>query len=174
LLDTACWVRHALLGLRDLLALKGIVRTDHGFILYVSSRQGANCPTCGRISRSRHSTYTRKLQDLPWQGKTVEIRLSAGRYRYRHRNCPRKIFTERLPRVARSYARQTSRLAEVVRIVGYATGGLPGQRLLERLAICVSDDTILRRIKAVVAETEAPPIRNIGVDDWAWRKGQDY
>ena len=58
-------------------------------------------------------------------------------------------------------------------MVGYAAGGLPGQRLLERLAICVSDDTILRRIKSACTDA-ATPIRNLGVDDWAWRKGQDY
>jgi transposase len=46
--------------------------------------------------------------------------------------------------------------------------------LLERLAICVSDDTILRRIKAAPAGPASAPIRNLGVDDWAWRKGQDY
>lgn len=103
----------------------------------------------------------------------MEIHLSASRYRCRHHDCPRKIFTERLPRVARSYGRQTTRLAEIIRVVGYAAGGLPAQRLLERLAILVSDDTVLRRIKAVSA-AGTQPIRNLGVDDWAWRKGQDY
>jgi transposase len=39
---------------------------------------------------------------------------------------------ERLPRIARVYARQTERAAEIV------------------------------------------PIRNLGVDNWAWRKGQEY
>jgi transposase len=68
----------------------------------------------------------------------------------------------------------TSRLAEIIRAVGYPPGGLPGQRLLERLAIRVSDDTILRRIKAAPADIATAQIRNLGVDDWAWRKGQDY
>jgi transposase len=47
--------------------------------------------------------------------------------------------------------------------------------LLIRLAIPVNDDTVLRRVK------QSPPeghvvgtIRNLGVDDWAWRKAQDY
>lgn len=155
------------------LSLKGIVRTDSRFVLYVRSRQPAICPACGRVSRSRHSTYLRKLQDLPWQGQPVEIQLSASRYRCRHRDCSRKIFTERLPRVVRSYGRQTARLAEIIRVVGYAAGGLPAQRLLERLAIYVSDDTVLRRIKAVPTDGSAL-IRNLGVDDWAWRKGHDY
>jgi transposase len=52
-------------------------------------------------------------------------------------------------------------------------GGLPGQRLLARLAIATSDETVLRRVRQKPAETVVP-VRNLGVDDWAWRKGQDY
>jgi transposase len=44
---------------------------------------------------------------------------------------------------------------------------------LERLAIRVSDVTVLRRIKAA-SGTPPDEVRNLGVDDWAWRKGQDY
>ena len=89
--------------------------------------------------------------------------------------CPRKVFCERLPGVARAYARQTDRTSEIVRVVGYVAGGRPGQRLLLRLAIETSDDTVLRRVKqAPTGSIEAGVIRNLGVDDWAWRKGQNY
>ena len=40
----------------------------------------------------------------------------------------------------------TMRLCEIVGLVGYALGGLPGERLLNRLGIKSSDDTVLRRI----------------------------
>jgi transposase len=36
----------------------------------------------------------------------------------------------------------------------------------------VSDDTILRAIKRVDVDTGAVPLRVVGVDDWAWKKGQ--
>ncbi len=55
---------------------------------------------------------------------------------------PSKIFTEGLPRVAPPYSGHTTRLTEIVELVGYSAGGLPGQRLLERLAICVSGDGV--------------------------------
>ena len=62
-----------------------------------------------------------------------------------------------------------------MRLVGYVAGGRPGQRLLERLSIAVSNDTVLRRIRQKPElEPSVLPIRNLGVDDWAWRKGQDY
>src|ERR687890_498154 len=59
--------------------------------------------------------------------------------------------------------------------VGYVAGGRPGQRLLIRLAIQTSDDTVLRRVRHSSADSDAgATICNLGVDDWAWRKGQDY
>ncbi len=69
----------ALLPDPQVLVLKGIVRTDSKFILYVNARQAAACPKCSRVSRSRHSSYVRRSQDLAWEGQTVEILLSAGR-----------------------------------------------------------------------------------------------
>jgi hypothetical protein len=88
---------------------------------------------------------------------------------------PCKIFCERLPRAARVYGRQTEHTSEIVRLIGYVAGGLPGQRLLDRLSIATSDDTVLRRVRQKPAQEIAVlPVRNLGVDDWAWRKGQDY
>lgn len=47
-----------------------------------------------------------------------------------------------MPGVARVYARQTDRLTDIIGVVGYIAGGLAGVRLLDRLAIQTSDDTI--------------------------------
>lgn len=156
------------------LVLETIEQSESHFLLSVHVEQVPCCPECGQRSRSYHSSYVRRLQDLPWQGLTVQILLRVRRFRCRNRGCPRKVFTERVEGIP-SYLRQTSRLAEIVRVVGYAAGGLPGARLLARLSIRTSDDTVLRRVK-----TPAPPadhsnsIEVLGVDDWAWRKGQSY
>jgi hypothetical protein len=75
--------------------------------------------------------------------------------------------------VAIAYARQTPRLKEIVRCVGFVTGGLPGSRLLARLAIAVSDDTVLRFVKLPSPDPDECPVRSLGVDDWGWCKGQD-
>jgi transposase len=54
-------------------------------------------------------------------------------------------------------------------------GGRPGERLMKRIGMPASDDTILRylkrRAKAGSAEASA---RLVGLDDWAWRKGSTY
>jgi len=114
------------------------------------------------------------MRDLPWQGKRVEIHLQARRFRCRNNACDRKIFAERLPDLAGPKARETTRLCEIVGLVGDALGGLPGERLLHRLGIVRSDDTVLRRVKSRGRGTSQPKVRVLGVDDWAWRKRQRY
>jgi len=158
-----------------ILILDRIERNAGRFRLSVHIEQEPSCPRCGVVSRSRHSLYSRRLQDLPWQGAAVELWATVRRFRCRNSLCPRRIFCERLPRIARAHGRQTERASEIVRLIGYVAGGLPGQRLLARLSIATSDDTVLRRVRQKPAEELlAIPIRHLGVDDWAWRKGQDY
>jgi transposase len=158
-----------------ILILDRIERDADRFRFILRVEQEPLCPLCGEPSRSGHSTYCRRLQDLPWQGVSVELWVTVGRFRCRNASCPRKIFCERLPRVARPYGRQTDRVSEIVRLIGYVAGGLPGQRILARLSIGTSGDTVLRRIQQESAQApSARSIRHLGVDDWAWRKGQDY
>jgi transposase len=156
------------------LVLDKIERVDGRFLVDVHVRQAARCPACGKLSRSRHSTYFRRLKDLPWQGCAVELRLKARRFRCRNRACARKIFAEPIPEVARSHARWTTRVGEIIRLIGYTAGGLPGSRILDRLAIPISDDTVIRMVKASGDASADDPVRHLGVDDWAWRKGQSY
>jgi hypothetical protein len=85
------------------------------------------------------------------------------------------VFAERLPGIAQPRARRSDRLGGVIRFIGYSAGGLPGSRLLDRLAVPVSNDTLLRAVKQRPAScVDAHPVRHIGIDDWAWRKGQRY
>ena len=165
----------ALLPNPELPILERIERETNRFRLTVHLEQEPTCPQCGTVSRSRHSCYSRRLQDLPWQGVAVELWVIAGRFRCRNASCPRQIFCERLPQIAPAYRRQTARAAEIVRLIGYVAGGLPGQRLMVRLAIATSADTVLRRVREQPSGTvAATPIRHLGVDDWAWHRGQAY
>jgi hypothetical protein len=71
------------------------------------------------------------------------------------------------------YARQTARLSETIRLIGYVLGGEAGSRLTERLGMATSADTLLRRVKQGPA-VDVLSAKVLGVDDWAWRKGQRY
>lgn len=133
----------------------------------------SRCPTCGCESRRVHSHYSRRLSDLPWHGRVVEIRLQLRRFRCGETQCTQQIFTERLPDVVEPRARRTARLGQSQLAIGFAVGGEPGSRLSRKLAMPVSGDTLLRMIRAAKFEPPKPP-RVVGVDDWAWRKGQRY
>ncbi|MER9939270.1 hypothetical protein [Mesorhizobium sp. M0088] len=85
----------------------------------------------------------------------------------------RRIFTERLPETVQPKAWRTVRLGESQLAIGFAAGGEPGSRLSDRLAMPVSGDTLLRMVRAAGFEPPQAP-RVVGIDDWAWRKGQRY
>jgi len=133
----------------------------------------AACPLCHQPSARLHSRYRRRLADLPWQGRTVELQVRVRRFRCTNMTCSRRIFAERLPTVAMPKARRTSRLYDTQQSLGLAMGGAPGSRLADKLAMPVSGATLLRMIRAIVIE-EPPTPRVLGVDEWAWRKGQTY
>nr|WP_246756883.1 ISL3 family transposase [Bradyrhizobium neotropicale] len=110
---------------------------------------------------------------MPGQGRLVEIRLHARRFRCANPQCPRRIFTERRPATVRPKARRTTRLGERQLAIGFALGGEPGSRLSHKLAMPVSSDTLLRMMhSAPLPDFVVPTV--VGIDDWAWRRGQRY
>jgi transposase len=156
------------------LVLETVEDTSGGIVFRVLSKRLPCCPACLQSRVSYHSRYVRRMRDLPWQGRQVEIHLQTRRFRCRNAECRRKIFAEQLPAVAAPNARETVRLCEILGLVGYALGGLPGERLLKRLGINSSDDTVLRRVKKQIRGIGRAPVRVLSVDDWAWRKQQRY
>ncbi len=100
---------------------------------------------------------TAAFRNLPVQGKTVTVKLRLSRWRCAHQKCERQTFIDRLPTMASPYARRTRRVAEIVGLLGHSPGGRPGERLMRRLGMPVSDDTILRQLKrdAAVAHSNS-------------------
>ena len=155
--------------------LEGVDEIEGAIVVRVRGKETPKCPDCFGSRVSYHSRYRRRLRDLPWHDKAVRIHFQARRFRCRNIQCERKIFAEQMSRVAAPRARETARLCEIVGLIGYALGGLPGSRLLSRLGMPSSDDTVLRRVKAPRRRSEeATKVRVLGVDDWAWRKQQRY
>src|SRR3954471_23487574 len=110
---------HAVLPNPQILVLESIAREENRFVITVRPRQLPRCPACGTVSKSRHSEYLRTLQDLPWQGVPVVMRVRVGRFRCRSLRCGRKVFAEPLPEIAGAHARRTHRVGVIVRLVGY-------------------------------------------------------
>jgi transposase len=133
----------------------------------------ARCPCCAVPSSSVHSRYQRHLTDLPWGTRVVRIHLIVRKFVCRNTSCTRRIFTERLPTLVAPSARNTHRLATVLRAIGIALGGQAGARLAACLRLPTSPATLLRLVRAAPVPA-TPSLQVMGVDEWAWRRGHRY
>jgi transposase len=149
------------------------IGADEILLTLVATAPQSPCPVCGHLAWSVHSSYHRSLADLPWGQHAVRLHLVVRKFFCRASDCPRRVFTERLPTLVAPYARRTTRLVEVLRLVAFALGGEAGARLVARLRMAVSPATLLRLIRRTVLPTQATP-RRLGLDDWARRKGHRY
>lgn len=148
-------------------------RLDDKWLISATSRGSSSCPDCAVPSSSFHSSYIRRLQDLPEQGREVVLAVRVQRWRCRNPTCRRQTVESRLPLTAGPASRRTSRVNELLRLLGHAAGGRPAERLLARLGITMSDETVLRGLTRAVP-TMAASARVVGFDDWAWVRGQAY
>lgn len=136
-------------------------------------RSSACCPVCGGCSARIHSRYTRRVTDLPWAGLPVKLVLVVRRFRCGSLACSRRIFAECFPSFVEPYARLSTRLQNVLKHVALNVGGEPGKRLLKVVGVFVSGDKLLS-----LARDAKPPAavshRIIGVDDFAFKRGERY
>lgn len=96
----------------------------------------------------------------------MTIALRVARLRCRHPGCDRRIFSARLPEVMLPLARRTRRVGEIFRLPGHSANGRTAERLLTRLGLAVSDDTVLRHLKS------ARRHRPSGI--WGWLVTEDF
>jgi len=152
-----------------------VFRTDRSSITAVMASRSTNasCPLCGIPSSRVHSRYVRILADLPWHDVAVFVHLTVQRFFCETAGCARRIFAERLPGIVAPYARRTARLSEALEFIGFVLGGEAGARVLRRLAMCGSPDTLLRAVRRATLPEPAIP-RILGVDDFAFRRGRRY
>ncbi|BCL79045.1 transposase [Ktedonobacteria bacterium brp13] len=156
--------------LPDTIAIEAVYPTTaHLTVQAACILKSAACPLCQHFSERIHGSYERAVADVPCGGRRVTLTLMVRKFVCGTQECPRKIFTERLPALVQSYARMTNRLNEVLQTLGFATCGELGERLVPKLGMCASGPTFLRRMRAV---SVLPPesVHILGIDDWAWKK----
>ncbi len=121
--------------------MRSVVFRENRWLVSADGAGLRSCPEFGGASTSRHGWHARCLHDLPVQGVPVVLELRLGRWRCLNERCARKTFVERLT-TAFPFARKTQRVAGLVRLFGHAAGGRTSEKLLARLAMPVSDNTI--------------------------------
>jgi len=103
----------------------------------------------------------------------VRVRLTVRRFRCGTPACERRTFAEQVPGVTEPHRQAVRRLETLLGAFGAALGGQAGARLAGQAGMPVSGDTLLR----LLVRDEPLPVRAprvLGVDDWAWRRGQRY
>lgn len=156
------------------IVISSVRATTTEVVLHLACRRSsAACPLCQQPSERVHGHYGRTVADLPCAGRRVILALTVRKFVCSTPTCSRQIFTERLPELVQSYARMTNRLRETLLALGLATSAEVSERLAPWLGMPISAPTLLRLLRVVICP---PPqsVRILGVDDWAWKKGQTY
>jgi len=139
-----------------------------------SRRRTAVCPSCGQPSSRVHSRYVRRLWEQPCTGRRVRLILTVHRFRCVNARCRRCTFAEPLEDLAQRHAQRTMAQGQAVQALGLALGGQAGARQARRQGLAAaSPSTLLRFVRRTPLPVGQPP-RVVGLDDWAWRRGQRY
>ena len=141
-----------------------------------TTRTVVHCPECQQPTQKVHSSYRRRLRDLPTAGLSVRLLLQTRKFFCENSDCSRAVFCERLPGRVEKYARCTARLNQHLIWMGLALGGELGARLAGKLGYVVSAPTLIQRVRNLASSTNKPAneIKVLGVDDFALRRGCEY
>jgi transposase len=112
----------------------------------------------------RFTAIMRRVADLPWADKQVQLLLAVRRFFCKQAECKRKVFSERLHPAIAAYARRTARLDHNLQTLALLC------QLLNTSA--VSGDTLLKLTRRVHIDAPATPTV-LGIDEWAIKKGQN-
>ena len=131
------------------------------------------CPSCQTESGKVHSRYERTLQDIAGVDYPMTVLLRVRKFFCPNPVYSRRIFTKRLPQVTLSWTRRTCQFTSHLLTIGLALGGAAGVRLSRQLGYNLSQKTLLN----LLVKQPLPAIKlvqTLGVDDFAFRKGQRY
>jgi len=163
----------------DLFSLSGIhlgtAQMANGYIIVParSKYKYAKCTCCNKKSRHVHSSYVRRLKDLPASMYCVSINLVIRKFFCKNPKCKRKIFAELPGNEIQAHQRFTNRAREKLQKIFIEVSAKKGAYISGLISMPVSPSTGLRLVDSL----EIPVINKVsvlGIDDWAYRKGLSY
>jgi len=120
-----------------------------------------------------HSTYGRRLADVPVGGQRVLIRLVMRRFFCGSPDCPAVTFAEQIGGLTSPRARRTPAVGRMLAGIALALAGRAGARLAGVLGLRAGRSSMLRLVMAL-PDPQNGPVVVLGVDDFAFRRGRDY
>jgi len=159
--------------LRDFRLLSYSRETKRLILTLERVTQSAPCPVCGTAAHRIHSRYQRSVWDLSIQTVQVLLHLHVRKFYCDRPDCPRRIFTERLPQVTSPHGRISFGLRQFLGQLGREQGGASAARSATLQGMQATARAILRFMHALPLPPITPP-QIIGLDEWAWKRGQRY
>jgi len=139
-----------------------------------SQQHGHACLNCGQVMDVYHATYVRTVQDLPIFHKNVTLKITAYDYFCSDDACETKTFVEDYGSFVGRSGRMTGRLEDFVRTLALETNCEGAAAICKKMGIMISGDTIIRILRKLADRPLTLCGEAIGVDDFAYRKGQTY
>ncbi len=155
--------------------ITSLIESDAGQVtlIVMSNQLPVKCPVCQTVSTQVHSHYERTLGDLNLGEYRVVWKLWVRKFFCSRQDCPRKIFCERFSQLIEPWARRITRLTKQLTDIGLAVGGQLGVRLSKHLNYQTSRNSLIRLVMGLKLP-EPDTVEQLGVDDFAWRKGVCY
>ncbi|WP_199872949.1 ISL3 family transposase [Inediibacterium massiliense] len=143
------------------------------YLYVISTKNISICPLCNKTSKRIHSRYYRTLKDLPILGYPLEIIMICRKFFCDNPCCHRKVFTERFPDFIKPYSRRTDRLDNYLRFFAFSTSSNAMANILKKIPMSVSKNTLIRILRNTDIQVNCD-VKYIGVDDFAFKKGNNY
>ena len=173
-IEISCKALQSLTGLSHFKFARTVISGDTVVTEIESTLGYASCPCCGKKSRSVHSHYIRHIRDLPLHGRRLEMTFRARRFRCRNPRCRQSVFTEQPPELAVRYGRRSTQERGVLLKMAVEESAMAASRIATLVGMPVSPSTVLRMVKGTWMDPDRASVTNIGIDDFALRKGMSY
>jgi len=148
---------------------------DRILIHLKSCSKEMECPQCHRITEKYHGMYHRTVQDLPIFGKSVWLDIDAHEYFCENSDCPVTSTVETFHGFLGFRKRMTERCAALVCALALETSCEACAMICREMGIQISGDTVIRMLLDLADRKPAPICGDsIGIDDFAYRKGNTY
>ena len=106
-------------------------------------------------------------------GERVILHLEVRKFFCHNDDCRRKTFAEQPGDEVFRYRRRTCRCERAVARHGITVSSGSASRLLAHMGVFISPSTVLRDLHRM-RSPGYDDVEEVGVDDWAWRKGITY
>ena len=157
------------------LKITRIVENERILTIFMKSQKHSHhCPNCGQEMNVYHATYVRTVQDLPIFHKKVTLKITAYDYFCLDEACGTRTFAEDYGMFIGRSGRMTDRLEDFIRMLALETNCEGAAAICKEMGIKVSGDTIIRMLRKLTDKPITQCSDTIGVDDFAYRKGQKY